>query len=69
VDVRLFTDEAQIARMPVPFEVYKSGFEQVISTTAREHGALYGIATAMMAIVTGWFASLIFRRNRAAAHI
>jgi len=55
--------------MPVPFEVYKSGFEQVISTTAREHGALYGIATAMMAIVTGWFASLIFRRNRAAAHI
>lgn len=63
VDVRLFADGAQIARAPAPFEVYKSGFEQVVTVAAREHGTLYGLATAMMAIVTGWFASVVFRRD------
>ena len=63
VDIRLFADGAQIARAPSPFEVYKSGFEQVVTTAAREHGLLYGLATAMMAIATGWFASVVFRRD------
>jgi uncharacterized protein (TIGR02186 family) len=63
VDVRLFVDGAQIARTPAPFEVYKSGFEQVVTAAAREHGVLYGLATAMMAIATGWFASVVFRRD------
>jgi uncharacterized protein (TIGR02186 family) len=63
VDVRLFADGAQLARAPSPFEVYKSGFEQVVTTAAREHGMLYGLVTAMMAIVTGWFASVVFRRD------
>jgi uncharacterized protein (TIGR02186 family) len=63
VDVRLFADGAQIARAPAPFEVYKSGFEQVVTVAARDHGLLYGLATAMMAIATGWFASVIFRRD------
>jgi hypothetical protein len=53
----------QIARTPAPFEVYKSGFEQVVTAAAREHGVLYGLATAMMAIATGWFASVVFRRD------
>ena len=63
VDVRLFADGTQIARAPAPFEVYKSGFEQVVTTAARDHGMLYGLATAMMAIATGWFASVVFRRD------
>ena len=63
VDVRLFADGAQIARAPSPFEVYKSGFEQVVTTAARDHGTLYGLATAMMAVITGWFASVVFRRD------
>src|SRR6202165_370454 len=63
VDVRLFADGAQIARAPSPFEVYKSGFEQVVTTAARDHGVLYGLATAMMALATGWFASVVFRRD------
>ena len=48
---------ADRARAPAPFEVYKSGFEQVVTNAARDHGLLYGLATAMMAIATGWFAS------------
>ena len=63
VDVRLFADGAQIARAPSPFEVYKSGFEQVVTAAARDHGTLYGLATAMMALATGWFASVVFRRD------
>jgi uncharacterized protein (TIGR02186 family) len=63
VDVRLFADGAQIARAPAPFEVYKSGVEQVITNAARDHGILYGLATAMMALTTGWFASVVFRRD------
>jgi len=63
VDVRLFADGAQIARAPAPFEVYKSGFEQVMTNAARDHGVLYGLATAMMALTTGWFASVVFRRD------
>jgi len=63
VDVRLFADGAQIARTPAPFEVYKSGFEQVVTVAARDHGVLYGLTTAMMAIATGWFASVVFRRD------
>lgn len=63
VDVRLFADGAQLARTSSPFEVYKSGFEQVVTTAAREHGVLYGLATAFMAVATGWFASVVFRRD------
>jgi uncharacterized protein (TIGR02186 family) len=63
VDVRLFADGAPISRAPSAFEVYKAGFEQVISSAAREHGFLYGLATAMMALLTGWFASVVFRRD------
>ena len=42
VDVRLFADGAMIARTPSALEVYKAGFEQVVSNAARYHGFLYG---------------------------
>jgi uncharacterized protein (TIGR02186 family) len=63
VDVKLFVDGAMIARAPAPFEVYKSGFEQIVTNAAREHGFLYGLATSMMALFTGWLASVVFRRD------
>ena len=63
VDVRLFADAAQLARASSPFEVYKSGFEQIVTNAARDHGVLYGLATAVMAVATGWFASVVFRRD------
>jgi uncharacterized protein (TIGR02186 family) len=63
VDVRLFSDGTQLARTPAPFEVYKSGFEQVVTAAARDHGVAYGFLTAAMALVTGWFASVVFRRD------
>jgi uncharacterized protein (TIGR02186 family) len=63
VDVRLFADGAQIARAQSPFEVYKSGIEQTVTVAARDHGILYGLAVVLLAILTGWFASVVFRRD------
>jgi uncharacterized protein (TIGR02186 family) len=63
VDVRLFADGREIARTPAPFEVYKSGIEQTVTSAAREHGVLYGLTVASMALLTGWLASVIFRRD------
>jgi uncharacterized protein (TIGR02186 family) len=63
VDARLFADGVMIARTPSAFEVYKAGFEQVITNAAHEHGILYGLATALMSVLTGWLAAIIFRRD------
>jgi uncharacterized protein (TIGR02186 family) len=63
VDVRLFADGAAIARAPSAFEVYKAGFEQFVTSTARTHGLLFGLVTAMMTLATGWLGSVIFRRD------
>ena len=63
VDVKLFADGALIARTNSALEVYEAGFEQLVTTAAREHGFLYGLATALMALLTGWLASVVFRRD------
>ena len=63
VDVKLFSDGMLIARTPSALEIYKAGFEQYVTSSAQNHGVLYGLATVVMAIVTGWFASVVFRRD------
>jgi uncharacterized protein (TIGR02186 family) len=63
VDVKLFSAGAVIARTDSAFEVYKSGLEQAVSAAAHDHGFLYGLATALMALATGWFASVVFRKD------
>jgi uncharacterized protein (TIGR02186 family) len=63
VDVKLFADGAVIARTSSAFEIVTVGFERFIAGAAVDHGLLYGLATAMMAVMTGWFASIIFRRD------
>jgi uncharacterized protein (TIGR02186 family) len=52
-----------IGRTDQAFEIVKVGFEQFVVDAAREHGLLYGLATALMAILTGWIASVVFRRD------
>jgi uncharacterized protein (TIGR02186 family) len=63
VDARLFADGMMIARTPSALEVYKAGFEQVVANAARDHGLLYGLTTALMSLLTGWLAAIIFRRD------
>jgi uncharacterized protein (TIGR02186 family) len=63
IEVTLFANGVMIARTPSALEIYKAGFEQFVTSSAQYHGVLYGLATSMMAILTGWFASVVFRRD------
>lgn len=63
IDIKLFAGGALVARTETAFEIVKVGFEQFVANAARHHGLLYGLATAMMALMTGWLASVIFRRD------
>jgi uncharacterized protein (TIGR02186 family) len=63
IDVKLFSGGAMVAQTNSALEVIKAGFEQYVADAARDHGLLYGIATALIALFTGWLASVIFRRD------
>jgi hypothetical protein len=63
VDVRLFAGGNAIGEASDAFWVAKYGFEEFVAESALDHGVLYGLATALMAIMTGWFASVVFRRD------
>ena len=63
VDVKLFADGALLTRQQTALEVVKIGFEQFVAQAARDYGLLYGLATALMALLTGWFASVVFRKD------
>lgn len=63
VDVKLFADGALIAREESAFEIVKAGFEQHVATIARDYALLYGFATALLALVTGWLGAVLFRRD------
>jgi uncharacterized protein (TIGR02186 family) len=63
VDVKLFADGIMIAHTESAFEIVKVGFEQFVVNAARDHGLAYGLATATMALLTGWIASVAFRRD------
>ncbi len=63
VDVKLFVDGVLLTRTQTALEVVKVGFEQFLANAARDYGLLYGILTAMMALLTGWFASVVFRKD------
>jgi len=63
IDVKLFADGAMIAREGSAFELHKVGFEQLVANAARNHGLLYGLTTSGIAILVGWLASVVFRRD------
>jgi uncharacterized protein (TIGR02186 family) len=63
VDVKLLADGALLWRDTSAFETVKVAFEQFVANAAREHALLYGFSTAGLALVVGWLASIIFRRD------
>jgi uncharacterized protein (TIGR02186 family) len=63
VDIKLFADGALVTRTDTAFEIVKVGFEQFVANTARQNGFSYGLVTAFMALMTGWMASIVFRKD------
>jgi uncharacterized protein (TIGR02186 family) len=63
VEIKLFADGALVTRTETAFEIVKVGFEQFVANTAKNNGLAYGLVTAMMALMTGWMASIVFRKD------
>jgi len=63
VDVELFAGGAMIAQSTAALEVIKTGVEQYVADAAGNNGLLYGLLTTLMALLTGWIASVVFRRD------
>lgn len=63
VDIKLLAGGALVAKTETAFEIVKVGFEQFVANSAHHHGWLYGLATAIMALMTGWLGSVVFRRD------
>jgi uncharacterized protein (TIGR02186 family) len=63
VEIKLFADGALVTKTETAFEIVKVGFEQFVATTAKQNGLVYGLVTAFMALMTGWMASIVFRKD------
>ncbi len=63
VDVYLFSRGVLLAQQSTHFEVTKTGFEQLTASASRDRPALYGFVVVCLALITGWLASVIFRRD------
>jgi uncharacterized protein (TIGR02186 family) len=63
VDVLLFAEGVMLATSNSAIEIQKVGFEQFVASSAHDHGLAYGLATASLALLTGWIASVVFRRD------
>lgn len=61
--VQLFRDGALLSTTEEVLEIDKIGFEQLMTVWARQHGFYYGLATVVIACLTGWLAGVIFRRD------
>jgi uncharacterized protein (TIGR02186 family) len=63
VEIKLFSAGSLVTRTETAFEIVKVGFEQFVANTARQNGLVYGLVTAAMALMTGWMASIVFRKD------
>ncbi len=63
IDVKLFVNGALVTRTNTALEVIKAGFEQYVAEAERDRGLLYGFMTSAMALMIGWFGSVVFRKD------
>jgi uncharacterized protein (TIGR02186 family) len=63
VTTTLLSDGKALAHASQTFSVGKSGFEQELADTARDRPILYGIGTSAFALLVGWLATVVFRRD------
>jgi uncharacterized protein (TIGR02186 family) len=63
VSVYLFSGNAFLAKASDQFDVTKTGFERYMFSVARSQSLLYGLGCVALALITGWLAGVIFRRD------
>lgn len=63
IEVAVFAEGVQLTKGTLGFQVIKEGIEHRITDMAYQHGLLYGLMTALIAIAIGWLATVIFRRE------
>ena len=63
VRAHLFRDGVFIAEKALPLRVMKTGIEQMISNAAYNNSLAYGALSVLLAVLTGWLASVVFRRD------
>jgi uncharacterized protein (TIGR02186 family) len=61
VETLLIAKGAVLAQQQTAIEVVKTGFEAVVAQEARNHRFFYGLGTALLALMTGLIATLLFR--------
>ncbi|WP_321499041.1 TIGR02186 family protein [Breoghania sp.] len=63
VEVTLFRGGALLTSHSGSLKIGKAGFEQFTFELAHTNPVIYGLATVLMALATGWLAGVIFRRE------
>ena len=63
VHAYLFKSGEFIGERELPLRVIKTGLEEAITEAAHEQPLAYGTFAVLMALITGWAASLIFRKD------
>ena len=59
----LFAEGGLLGEAEATMQVTKFGFEQFVFETANRSGLLYGLVCVLLAIFTGWVASILFRKD------
>ncbi|MDR4306765.1 TIGR02186 family protein [Chelatococcus sambhunathii] len=63
VEVRLMQQGETLARQTTSFQVVKSNFEARVAGLAEDRRLAYGLVAVGLALLLGWLASVIFRRD------
>lgn len=63
VSLYLFRGGSLLHSKTQPMTVSKFGFEQITYSLAINHGFVYGLLSVLIALATGWFAGVVFRKN------
>jgi uncharacterized protein (TIGR02186 family) len=59
----VFKTGSVVAESQLKLHVVKTGLEQTITRAAEENSLYYGLFSVLLAVITGWGASLIFRKE------
>jgi len=63
VSAFLFSDGALLARADETFTIARVGFEQLTFNFAHKNAFVYGVVCVALALLTGWLAGVLFRRD------